>query len=62
MEDNYSLWEQHEVKAEKWLSERPVCCYCDEPIQDDFCYEVNGELICEDCLEVHFRKPTEDCI
>lgn len=62
MEDNYSLWERREVQLEKELALRPVCGYCDEHIQGEYCYEVNGELICEECMEDHFRKATEDCI
>lgn len=60
--DNYSKWEKHERQAEAWLAKRPVCCYCDEPIQDDFCYEINGELICDDCLDTCFRRAVDDCI
>lgn len=52
--DNYSQWEEHEQKQEAWLKTRPVCGYCGEPIQDDFCYEINGEYFCEMCLYNHF--------
>lgn len=44
------------------LKKRPVCCYCEEPIQDDFCYEINGEYFCEDCLDMHFRKEVDDIV
>lgn len=60
--DNYSEWEHHERRQEAWLAKRPVCCYCEEPIQDDFFYEINGDYYCEDCLDMHFRKFTEDYI
>lgn len=60
--DNYSQWENHERQTEARLAKRPVCCYCEEPIQDDFCYEINGECYCEDCLDMHFRKFVEDGI
>lgn len=60
--DNYSQWENHEQKAEAWLARRPVCCYCGEPIQDEFCYEINGEYYCEDCLDMHFRKAVDDIV
>lgn len=44
---------------ERALERLPRCSECDEPIQDDFCYEINGELICEDCLK-GYRRSTED--
>lgn len=54
---------------EAWDAERqagidrlPVCAYCGEPIQDDFCYAINDEPVCEECLKEHFRKHTDDFI
>ena len=52
----------HDRQQSEELNKRPVCCYCGEPIQDDFCYEINGELICTDCLEANHKKCTEDYI
>lgn len=58
--DNYSQWERHEAEAEAWLQKLPRCGFCDERIQDDYCYEINGEYVCEDCLDTHFLKMVED--
>ena len=44
MEDNYSMWEHHEHAQQVALARQPVCCYCEEPIQDDFLYDIEGEL------------------
>lgn len=55
-------FDRHDRQQEEALDKRPVCCYCGEPIQDDFCYEINGDLICEDCLDMHFRKAVDDII
>lgn len=52
--DNYSQWEERERQHEAWLRTRPVCCSCGDPIQEDFCYEINGECFCEMCLDNHF--------
>lgn len=57
--DDFDLLDQAQARA---LSHRPVCNYCHEPIQDDFLYDINGEFICEDCLDRFFRKDTEDFI
>lgn len=53
---------RYDHEQQKRLKELPVCCYCNNPIEDDFCYEINGELICTDCLEANHKKCTEDYI
>lgn len=60
--DNYDLWEAHEAEQEKLLEKLPECESCGELIQDDFYYEINDSIICEHCLNEHFRKRTEDFI
>lgn len=52
----------HDRQQSEELNKRPVCCYCGEPIQDDFCYEINGDYYCEDCLDMHFRKAVDDIV
>lgn len=44
------------------LERLPVCDYCKQPIQDEFLYDINGEFICEDCLDRFFKKETEDFV
>ena len=56
MEDNYSMWERHERKQEKWLGSRPLCSCCNEPIQEDYYYEINEEKICAECLRINFMR------
>lgn len=58
--DNYDRWEAHDAERQKELEKLPRCSECDEPIQTDKCYEVNGELICPDCMEQNHRKWTDD--
>lgn len=60
--DSYDLWEQHERKMDRQLERLPRCSECDEPIQDDHFYLVNGENICEQCLYDNYRKAVEDYI
>ena len=45
--------------AAKRLAQLPKCDICDQPIQDDHYYQINGENYCPGCLE-YFRKET-DC-
>lgn len=54
--------EMHEAEQERRLSELPVCCYCENPVQHEHFYEINGEMFCPDCLETYFKKRTEDFV
>ena len=58
--DNYDQWEAHEAKQDKWLEQLPECEHCGKTIQDDFYYEINDAVLCEDCLNDNYRKRTED--
>ena len=60
--DNYDLFEQHDAEHERQLQKLPVCCYCDEPIQDDCFYLINDEIICVRCLKEYFRKAVDDYV
>ena len=33
------------------LREHPVCSWCCEPIMDAAYYEVDGDIVCTDCME-----------
>lgn len=57
--DNYDIWESHENRRNKELEQLPRCDCCDNPITDDYCYEINGDCICEDCMNSQFRKAVE---
>jgi len=35
----------------------PICSDCEKPIQDEFCFVINGEPICEECME-QYKQPT----
>ena len=51
MSDNYDLWEQHDAEQEAWLQKRPMCDCCGERIQDESYHQINGERICDRCLD-----------
>lgn len=61
-DDPLSDFDRYDRQQEEWLKSLPVCDCCGEPIQDEYCYEINGDLICEDCLDMHFRKAVEDVV
>lgn len=43
----------HQQSAE--LNRLPRCDDCHKPIQDDYYYEVYGEILCEECMKDRYR-------
>ena len=60
--DAYDMWARHDAYMEAELEARPKCTECDRPIQDEHCYVINGEVICEHCLNEHYRRWTDEII
>ena len=57
--DNYDLWEQHQAEQDKAEENLPECSECGNKICDDFCYEIEGEPICDECMSINHRKSIE---
>lgn len=57
--DNYDAYKRHEAEQAREVKKLPVCDYCDEPITSDHLYDIDGTLICPDCMESVFRKSTD---
>lgn len=58
--DNYGRFEMHDAEESRQLERLPKCDFCGEEIQDEYLYEIDGELYCEECMMEHFRKSTEE--
>lgn len=52
--------ERYYAEQESKLDNVTICEYCDEHIQDNYYFEINGECICEECLNEHYRKDVDD--
>ncbi len=50
------------AEQDERLEALPVCSECDQHIQDDHLYEINGEYICQSCMDNNHRKWVEDCV
>lgn len=37
-------------------SERPVCDYCERPIKERYYFQINGDVICRQCLFDNFEQ------
>ena len=58
--DYFDQWSEYNRQKEEELKKLPECCECGEAIQTEECFEINGELICPECLEENHKKRTED--
>lgn len=58
--DNYDIYREYEDEQERMERRLPVCCCCDNPIGDDFLYEIDGDLYCEECMKDEFRRLTDN--
>lgn len=52
-------FERHDHEQAKRLARLPKCDICDEPIQDEHYYLINGDNVCPCCLENEFRKDVD---
>ena len=55
---------QQDIEQERMRARLPVCDNpkCKKRIDDDFYFEIDGEILCEDCMNLRYRKSTEDYI
>lgn len=60
--DYNDLHAMHEARQEREIARLPICTECDEPIQDDCYYEINGECVCPACLDNNHKHWVEDYI
>ena len=60
--DIYDLWKAHDIEQERRLARRPMCSNCDNRIQDEDAYLINGEFICPKCLDRDFKINVEEFI
>ena len=58
-DDPVADYDAYDAAQERKLDKLPRCSECNEPIQDDYLYEINDEYICEDCMKEHYRKSVD---
>lgn len=54
--DNYDAFAKHDAEQESELDRLPVCEYCDEPIQDEYAFCIEGAWFCTKCMIANFRR------
>lgn len=55
-DDPNADFDRWDAEQQKELEALPVYDYCDEHILEEFYYEINGDIICADCLDKHFKR------
>lgn len=50
---DFDAWD---AEQERRLARLPRCADCDNPIQDETAFYINGEWICEDCMEAYRQE------
>jgi formylmethanofuran dehydrogenase subunit E len=59
--DYNDLLQQKQLDEEQEADKLPECANCGEKIMTETCYEINGELICPECMQ-GFERWTEDYV
>jgi len=60
-DDPIADYDRYCNEQQKELDRLPECSECGKKIQTEWCYEINGEYICEHCMDEH-RKSTDSVI
>ena len=62
--DNYDIWEAHDIENERKKARLPVCDNrkCRRQIDGDYYWEIEGDILCEKCAILLYRKNVEDFI
>lgn len=60
-ERDFLMQDMEQARREERL---PVCDNrkCRKKIYDDFCWEIDGEILCEKCMNARYRRFVEDYI
>lgn len=58
-DDPPSDYDAYCIEQERETERLPICCECGQRIEDEFCYQINDEIICETCME-QYKKFTSD--
>ena len=48
-------FDRWDAEQQKKLKELPICEDCGEHIQDESAFYINGDWICEDCIDAYRR-------
>ena len=56
---DFDRWDAYQDSLREML---PLCEHCGCYIEDEHCYVVDDEILCEDCMKERYRRRTEEFI
>lgn len=62
--DNYDIWNAHDIEIERQRARLPVCDNrkCRRQIDGEHYWEIEGDILCEKCAILRYRKDVADFI
>lgn len=60
-DDPVADFHRYDAAQERKLQRYPKCAHCDEHITDRY-YDIEGVIICKDCLDSDFGHDVDDYI
>lgn len=57
--DDFDRLDRKQAEHEARL---PVCDECKERIHEEDYYDIDGEILCEECMKRRYRRSTEDLV
>jgi formylmethanofuran dehydrogenase subunit E len=55
--DDFNRLDRKQAEAEARL---PVCDECKQRINEEDYYDIDGEILCEECMKNRYKRSTED--
>lgn len=56
----WEYWGDYCEEEEKYKRKLPICVKCGNRITDEYLYNIDGDLYCDDCGSDLFKKRTEN--
>ncbi len=53
-------WDRHCDEEAAQETRLPRCDCCKERIYEDSLFDIDGEILCEDCMNNRYRRDTDD--
>lgn len=60
MKDYNDFAAEEDYRRAEMEERAPKCMHCGEPISDDYYYDIDGDILCYDCLNDLYRKDIDD--
>ena len=59
-DDPVADFHRHDAEQEKRMAKLPLCDCCGNRVTDETYYDIEGKILCEECLTDKYRKWVDD--